>query len=161
MKKQIKQPVFYHGVKNDLNTLMKFVYIFEKDIKLLNKENYFSIKYPEAFLIFKQKLQKVIKYSTQKELNEGAYIKNCQYTLYYTKQKFQVWDLCRHLRNAICHALIEKTEMNKYSVLKIPDYYKRKISSEGYLDYSIIKFFLVEIVKKYENTEISNQINNA
>lgn len=143
----------YNGLKSDYNTLAKFVYIYEKEIKNLNTESQFSQKYSQAFYVFKHHLKGSIKYATLEELSQDV-ANSKKYTLYYTKHKFQVWDLCRHLRNSISHAIIEKGEMEKRKkIIIILDKYRGKVTSKGYLDYSSIKEFIVEMIKKYEEKE--------
>lgn len=143
----------YNGLKSDYNALAKFVYIYEKEIKNLNSESQFSQKYPQAFNVFKHHLKGSIKYATQEDLNQEVEDSK-KYTLYFTKHKFQVWDLCRHLRNSISHAIIEKGEMEKRKkIIIILDKYRGKVTSKGYLDYSSIKEFVIEMIKKYEEKE--------
>lgn len=148
-----KSSIPYNGLKSDYNTLAKFVYIYEKEIKGLNSESQFSQKYSQAFCVFKNKLKENIKNATQEELIQEVE-ESKKHTLYFTKYKFQVWDLCRHLRNSISHAIIEKGEIEKRKkIIKIPDKYRGKFTSKGYLDYSSIKEFIVKLENEYEEKE--------
>ena len=73
-----------------------------------------------------------------------------QNTLFFTKSKTQVLDFCRHLRNAFCHALLEKNQPQK-GFLSIKDKSYGKYTCIGYLEYEIVKRFMLELIKSYES----------
>ena len=70
----------------------------------------------------------------------------CPPKLYFTKRTVLVLDLLRHLRNSFSHGLLTM-ESNKIIVC---DKYRNFQTSKGYLEYKLLKEFIVEIVKEYE-----------
>ena len=138
--------MYYNGLTNDLNSFAKFIYIYETEIKCMTKLSDFSGKYNKSYEIFlKNKLKNYIKYVRRKEILN--LIGSKRYTLHMTKQKFQIWDLCRHIRNSIVHALVF---IDKDKLL-ITDKHCGRLTTTGYLSYKHVKEFIVEIINEYEN----------
>ena len=134
---------------NDLNCLAKFVYIYETSIK--NMEGglkTFSRKYGKAYNVFiKNKLNKKIKYATTKEIT--LLTGKEKYTFHMTKSRYQIWDLCRHLRNSFAHGLLSISEDH----IEIADKRLKCFTAIGCLEYDSLKEFIVEIIKEYESNE--------
>lgn len=137
----------YNGLKNDLNVIAKFVFIYETEIKHISKLPEFSHKFAKSHNTFIRNQKKLkIKYAKTKEINDYlAY--NQKYTFYMTKQKFQIWDFCRHIRNSFSHALLL---VNKTDFI-IKDINNKHITACGTLNYKLIKEFIVEIINEYED----------
>ena len=137
----------YNGLNDDLKSFAQFVYIYETNIKNMQGGlNEFSHKYSRAYNMFvKNKLNKKIKYATTKEI---ASLKDeKKYPFYMTKQRFQVWDMCRHLRNSFAHANLRVSG----NTIVVTDKRLKRLTATGFLDYSSVKEFIVAIIKEYEN----------
>lgn len=137
----------YNGLKSDFNCLAKFVFIYETVIRKINREIDFKQQSPNALYLFKHKLQQNMKYAKVCEIRNMP--EQVKQTLYFTQQKCQIIDFCRHLRNSFSHGLLKK-ETHK---IVIPDISKGYYSSKGFLEYSIVKEFVIEVIKEYENAE--------
>lgn len=136
----------YNGLKQDLNTFAKLVYIYETQIKFLYKEKMFVEKYSKAYSVYKQKIRSNLKYATRegiKHLDDKIITSK----LYFTRKRVLILDLLRHIRNSFSHGLLIKDSKN----LKISDKYRQFKTSKGSLEYSTIKEFIVEIIKQYED----------
>jgi hypothetical protein len=137
--------MLYNGLKDDLDSFAKFVYIYANEIEYLKREKDFSSKYPTAYNVFKSKLQKNMKFTTCNEianLKEGK-----KQTLFFTGSKAKAIEFCRHIRNSFSHGLLE----NKADSLIISDKDKGRYTSKGYLDFDSVKMFIEGIVNDYEN----------
>ena len=139
--------MLYNGLKDDMNSFAKFVYIYEFIIKKLGKEKEFSLQFPDAFYLYKHELKNQMKYAKRIDMN--ALPINNKHTLYFTKQKVQVLDFIRHFRNSFVHGLLE----HKSQKLFVSDKFRTFNTSIGYLDYMSVKKFIVEIIKEYENNK--------
>lgn len=139
--------MIYNGISNDLKTYAQFVYIYENRIKNFNRESDFIEFSENAFNEFKN-IRKSIKYLKIDEILKQNNF--AQYTLFFTKSKTQVLDFCRHLRNAFCHTLLEKNQPKK-GFLTIEDKRYGKYSCIGYLEYELVKRFMLELIKRYES----------
>lgn len=137
--------MIYNGLKQDLNTFAKLVYIYETQIKFFTKEKIFIEKYSKAYSIYKQKIRSNLRYATGKEIKHID--DKITSKLYFTKSTVLVLDLLRHIRNSFSHGLLIKDSKN----LKIFDKYRQIKTSKGSLEYSTIKEFIVEIIKQYED----------
>lgn len=135
----------YNGLKSDLNSLAKFVFIYETEIKKMVNETDFKQFNEQAFYSFKHKIQAKIKNATINEIKNSP--ESSKQTLYFTKQKNQILDFCRHLRNAFSHGLLRK-ESKKMIII---DKNRGNCTSKGYVEYDITKKFIVEIIKEFEN----------
>ena len=138
--------MYYNGLKNDLNSFAKFIFIYETEIKYISGLPEFSYKFAKSYNTFlKNKKKLKIKYATIKEIKDLT--DNQKYTFYMTKHKFQIWDLCRHIRNSFSHAklLINQTDFI------IKDMKNKDITAIGTLNYKLIKEFIIEIINEYEN----------
>ena len=106
----------------------------------------FSARYNKSYEIsLKNKLKNHIKYARRKEILN--LIDRERYTLHMTKQKFLIWDLCRHIRNSFAHALIF-IDKDK---LMITDKHCGRLTTSGYLNYKHVKEFIVMIINEHEN----------
>ena len=107
----------------------------------------FSNKYKDAFQHSWKKLKKQVKYTKINEL-ENMIIENDNnnYSLYYTKSKVLILDFCRHFRNSFSHALTNR----KQGKLFINDKKGVKNTCLGFVNYSDVKEFIIEIIKEYE-----------
>lgn len=144
----------YNGLQSDFNSLAKFVFIYETMInKRMNKENDFLQLSSKAFYLFKHKLQPNMKFATVKEIENLP--EQAKQTLFFTKQKVQIIDFCRHLRNSFSHGLLKK-ENNR---IIISDIGRGNCTSKGFLEYRIVIEFVIEIVREYENTNKSKKQN--
>ena len=146
MRAKRNRIMYYNGLKNDLNSFAKFIFIYETEIKYISGLPEFSYKFAKSYNTFlKNKKKLKIKYATIKEIKDLT--DNQKYTLHMTKQKFQIWDLCRHIRNSIVHALVF---IDKDKLL-ITDKHCGRLTTTGYLSYKHVKEFIVEIINEYEN----------
>ncbi len=136
--------MLYNGLKNDLNSFAKFIFIYETTIKLMNREKDFFTEYYVAYIKFKA-LQKKMKFLTIAKIANLS--KKETRTLFFTKSKFQVADFCRHMRNSFVHGLLQKDKKNIY----ISDENGRQKTATGYLEYQPVKEFIIEVIKKYES----------
>lgn len=66
-----------------------------------------------------------------------------------TKHRFQIWDMCRHLRNSFSHGLLNVSENH----VIITDKHLKRLTATGFLDYISVKEFIVEIIKEYESNK--------
>ena len=139
-----KKCMIYNGVYNDLKLFAQFVYIYENKIKYFNRESDFTEFSENAFYEFK-KIRNKIKYSKKGDILKQK--DSSKYTLFFTKSNTQVLDFCRHLRNAFCHALIEK--QSKFIYIK--DINRGGYSCCGFLEYKPIKQFMIELKMRYES----------
>ena len=137
--------MLYNGLNDDLNSLAKFVYIYADEIQSLKKEKEFGSKYPNAYKVFKNKLQRNMKFATCKEIANLKEEK--KHTLFFTGSKAQTIELCRHLRNSFSHGLLN----NQSSQLMIFDKDKGSYTSKGYLNCNDVKEFIEGIIKDYES----------
>ena len=139
----------YNGLKDDLNSLAKFVYIYETEIKNMpGGLKDFSHRHIEAYNIFmKKKLNRKMKYATTKEI--VSLTGSEKFTFHMTKHRFQIWDLCRHLRNSFAHGLLSISENH----IEIADKHLGRITAVGYLDYASVKEFVIGIINEYENNK--------
>jgi len=134
----------YNNLESQLKTLAKFVFIYESHIKEKSKEADFKEISTEALYVFKKSIQKKIKYATDEEIRSEK-TSNKQ-TLFFTKNKVQILDFCRHLRNSICHGIISKDGCK----LNIPDKNRGKETSKGFLDYDHVITFIKYIILNFE-----------
>lgn len=137
----------YNGLKSDLNSFAKFVFIYENVIKQMSRENEFNQLSGKALCLFKRNLRPNIKFATVNKIK--VMTGQGKQTLFFTKQKSQIIDFCRHLRNSFSHGLMKK-ENNK---IIIPDISRGNYTSKGFLKYCIVKEFVVEVIKGFENTK--------
>lgn len=134
----------YNGLKSDMNVFSQFVFIYETKIKFQWKYNDFFKISEQASYIFKHKVQPKVKYATKEEIAlQTDFLKQ---TLFFTKNKVQIIDFCRHFRNSFVHALMEKQGKS----LAITDIYRNNETCKGTLDYAIVKEFIVQIINDYE-----------
>lgn len=141
--------VLYNGLQSDMNTFAKFVYIYEKQIKLQSKADDINIISQQAGYLFKT-MQKKMKYLTKKEIKEQRF--SACYTLYFTKYKVQWVDYCRHLRNSFVHGNLKINGNELY----IADKNRNNATCTGYLEYGLVKKFVVQIINGYEQNCSSN-----
>lgn len=134
----------YNNLESELNTLAKFVFIYESRIREMLKEADFKEFSTEALLVFKDSLCENMKYANDKEIRSEK-TSNRQ-TLLFTKSKVQILDFCRHLRNSFCHGIISKDGCK----LNIPDRNRGKETSKGFLDYDNVIVFIKHIIKDFE-----------
>lgn len=72
----------YNGLKGDMNTLAKFVFIYEKKIKHKSRVDEFTEVSAEAMHVFKHDIQPHIKFATKEEIaNQTDFSKQ---TLFFT-----------------------------------------------------------------------------
>ena len=135
----------YNCLGGDLKTLLQFVFIYEKRIKDMSKNVDFFTVFISASRLFKKSIQKTMRYASVESLNNAFEIKGGA-TLAFTEYKVQVIDFCRHLRNSISHALIRKEREKIYII----DKQRKRFTSRGYLDYSLVIDFVVAIIKDYQ-----------
>ena len=136
----------YNGLKADMSTFAKLIYIYETQIKYFNKESEFEYQYKKAHIAYKNLIKKKIKYATREDIKSLEPEIEVPPKLYFTKRTVLVLDLLRHLRNSFSHGLLTM-ESNKIIVC---DKYRNFQTSKGYLEYKLLKEFIVEIVKEYE-----------
>lgn len=141
----------YNGLKSDMNTLAKFVFIYEKKIKYKSRVDEFAEVSTEASHVFKRNIQPLVKFATKEEIsNQNDFSKQ---TLFFTGDgKAQIYNFCRHLRNSFGHAILEKN--NNLIFVNDEDSRARK-TAVGFLPYKIVKEFIVPIIQAYE-TEFIN-----
>lgn len=131
---------YYNSLKSDLNLLAKFVFLYEKEIKLVHRLDDFKKKYPNAELIFKKTIQSKVKQAKLKYIQDRQ---EEEEGLIFTGRDCQVLDFCRHLRNSFCHALIKR----EGKLLYIPDRSRGKKTSVGAIEYKRVKEFIIELTK--------------
>ena len=140
----------YNNLESQLKTLAQFVFIYESHIKQILKETDFKEISTNALHVFKCSLQKKMKYATDEEIRNKK-LSNKQ-TLLFTKNKVQILDFCRHLRNSICHGIISKNGCK----LNIPDRNRGKETSEGFLDYEQVISFVKNIIQDFEEKNVTH-----
>lgn len=100
----------YKGLNSDMNLFSKFVFVYETEIKHLEKADDFLKFSTRAAHIFRHEIQPKVKNATRKELK--SQIDFTKHSLFFTKSKAQILDFCRHLRNSFVHANLEKQKTN-------------------------------------------------
>ncbi len=136
----------YNGLEKDLSLLSKFVFIYEKRIKSLEKQADFMTAFSHANELYEQSIKPYVSHSKIKKLILDPH-KDKKYTLRFTKKYAQILSFCCHLRNSFVHGLLIKCG-NK---LQIKDENRHKTtSSDGYLDYKTVRNFLLAIIDEYE-----------
>lgn len=138
----------YNGLVGDLKTMAQFVFIYEKQIRFINKNQEFQELFPDAYRNYEQKIKKHLRYDKAGYLKEAILDKKVgkDTTLAFTKNKIMIVDLCRHIRNAICHASLYK----KRDKLFIEDMNSSQVASSfGYIEYPAIKEFFVAIIREF------------
>lgn len=135
----------YNGLKSDLNSLSKFVFIYETRIKRMSREEDFRQFSYNAFYLFKHKLRTNIRFATMSEIKDIS--DQTKGTLFFTKKINMIMDFCRHLRNSFSHGLLKK-ENNMMIIL---DVYRKNYTSIGFLEYKTTINFIIEIIKDFEN----------
>ena len=144
MAKPIQESTSYNGLLADFKLLAQFVFIFETELKLMNKQSEFKEKYPKAFNYVKDLCKKIKHVKTVDIPNQEITDK---YTLFFAKNNSKCLDFLRHLRNSFTHALLSKQNERLFISDKKT---KNKESCKGYLDYKIVKQFIVELQKEYD-----------
>lgn len=142
MSKEVTNTI-YNGLKSDMNTFAKFVFIYEKSIKLMGKAGDINTISQQAGYLFKN-LQKKMKYLTKKGIKDQRF--SPRYTLYFTEHKVQWIDFCRHFRNSFVHGSL----VIKGNELYITDMIRNSITCTGYLEYGLVKELVVQIINGYE-----------
>ena len=138
----------YNGLKNDMNSFAKFVFIYETTIKHFSKAQDFVLYNNDAADFFKKYIQPKVRYVKGKEFVVFQ-DKPSKQTLFFTKQTVQILDFCRHFRNSFTHATLGKNSMR----LTINDSNRNKTTCLGDIDYSSVKDFIVIIVNGYESKD--------
>lgn len=128
-----------------MNLFSKYVYIYETEIKHYGKFIDFLQISEKAAYMFKHKIQPKVKYASKTEI--AAQTDFTKQTLFFTKDKVQILDFCRHLRNSFVHALLEK----RGPMIFIQDKNRTVETCKGYLDYKILKEFLIQLVNDFES----------
>lgn len=138
----------YNGLKDDMDCLSKFVYIYETCIKTKSNVSEFSQISNSAAIHFKQHIQPKVKFATQAEIATTVFTKESKKTLLFTSDgKAQIYNFCRHLRNSFVHGLLENDSDEKLVIL---DNIQGKITAKGSLDYKTVKDFIVLLISEYE-----------
>lgn len=117
----------------------------EKKLKLRPK---FQKEFPKAYSYYFAHLDNHIIYGKMSNLEEK--LQKTNFTLTYTKEGCQVYDLCRHLRNSLCHSLFEITEDGFY-IIDTCKSNRNSRTSSGYLKSEELYEFIEIIVNEYEN----------
>lgn len=137
----------YNGLKKDLNIFAKFAFIYETEIKKLGNVNEFSKLSERSVMFFDEQIQKVTRYA---KVKNNKWPKKQGITLIFTKEKVKILDFCRHLRNSFVHAQLKKGNQK----LEIHDKGRKGIvTAKGYLTYSSVKNFIIQIIEDYEKIE--------
>lgn len=133
-----------------MNTLAKFVFIYEKKIKYRSRVDEFAEVSTEASYAFKHNIQPHVKFATKKEIvNQTDFSKQ---TLFFTgdSKAAQIYNFCRHLRNSFNHAQLQK---NAKELFILDNDNHRRPTCRGWLEYAMVKDFLVWIIRDYESKE--------
>lgn len=139
--------MLYNGLYYNLNTLSKFVYIYETRIKTMSRTDDFLNLSKGAACVFKSKIQPKIKYATKDEIaNQTDFTKQ---SLFFTKKKVLIIDFCRHLRNSFNHALLIKQRTRPIS-FSITDISSNQYTCKGFLNYTSVNKFILHIIQDYE-----------
>lgn len=136
--------MLYNGLKDDMNTFSKFVYIYETKIKFIGKVSDFLMVSKKASYLFKHNIQPKVKYAKKEKI--ASLTDYSKQTLFFTNSRVQIFDFCRHLRNSFVHALLEKKDNKFY----ITDKCRNKETCKGFIDYAFVKDFVAQIIKDYE-----------
>lgn len=143
--------MLYNGLDSDLKTFAKFVFIYETKIKNIRCIKDFKSFSKEAFNIFNSDLQPKIKYASMDEL--ASQTDFSKQTLFFPKDKAQILDFCRHLRNAFSHTYLSKKN-KKPILLFISDYLgSKKQTCKGFLEYKSVIKFINQVVKDFESLQ--------
>lgn len=138
--------MMYNGLQNDMTSFAKFAFIFEKEIKANVKNEEFKSRFKTAFELYEHKVKCHVRYAKQKDI--AKITDYAKFTLFFTKKYSQVLDFCRHLRNSFVHGILIKED----KLLVINDKNNRQnVTSKGYLEYSLVKGFVKEIINVYEH----------
>lgn len=133
----------YNNIEDQLKTFAKFVFIYETKIKQMTKETDFNSISSDALHSFKR-MQKSMKYAKEEEIRNTTIFS--KQTLLFTKNKVQILDFCRHLRNSICHGIISKDDKK----INIPDKYRGRVTAKGFLEYETLIEFVVKVMQGAE-----------
>lgn len=137
----------YNNFLSEFKTLAQFVFIYEKVIKLLNREKDFKVLFKKSFVVFGKQLQSYIKYCKKEEINKPEEIASCtRQTFFFAKNKCKILDFSRHLRNSFCHAFIVKSGDWCF----IQDSYQGRLSCVGKVKCNELMEFLNAVIKEYE-----------
>ena len=100
-----------HGAKNLFDKLAKLVIIYETKIINLSTCPDFEKNFSSAYGIFKERIQKNVRNGNCAQIEKFKAQPEC--TLLFTGNKYQVADLCRHLRNSFVHARLRQKVVHK------------------------------------------------
>lgn len=138
--------MMYNGLQNDMTSFAKFAFIFEQEIKTKVKNEEFKSRFKTAFELYEHKVKCHVRYAKQKDI--AKITDYAKFTLFFTKKHSQVLDFCRHLRNSFVHGILIKED--KFLVINDKNN-RQNVSSKGYLEYSLVKGFVKEIINVYEH----------
>ena len=136
-----------HGAKNLFDKLAKLVIIYETKIINLSTCPDFEKNFSSAYGIFKERIQKNVRNGNCAQIEKFKAQPEC--TLLFTGNKYQVADLCRHLRNSFVHARLRAVG-KKLFINDVKD--RNQTSTAGYLEISCLDSFLTELIKEYEKS---------
>ena len=136
----------YNGLQNDMTSFAKCAFIFEEEIKADVKMGEVKGRFKTAFELYEHKVKCHVRYVKQKDI--ATISEYAKFTLFFTKKHSQVLDFCRHLRNSFVHGILIKED--KFLVINDKNN-RQNVSSKGYLEYSLVKGFVKEIVNVYEH----------
>ena len=142
----MKKKDMYKGHAKHVTWLGKFVIAFEHSVKgeIQTKSDFIKM-YPQTHEIFELQIKSKVHNAKIKKID--TILENGKVSLVYNGNKCLILELCRHLRNSICHANL-KVEDNKLHIL---DFYQRKYSSKGYLSVNTGISFVKTFVSEYES----------
>lgn len=136
--------MLYNGLQSEMNLLSKFVFIYETEIKYKRKADDFLMISAQATYVFKHNIQPKVRYATKDKI--AIHTDFSKFTLIFTKDKVQIIDFCRHLRNSFVHALLER----RGQTLLITDKSRNRETCKGTLEYNLVRNFILQVVKDYE-----------
>lgn len=143
--------MLYNGFNSDLETFAKFIFIYENQIKSMNNKADFSILSQGALHFFSTNIQPVVKYVKANKF--AVQPVSSKHTLFFTKNKNQILDFCRHFRNSFCHILLQKSGTTS---IIIRDNYNGDATCDGTLEHNVLIQFITQIINDYEMTEKNN-----
>lgn len=138
----------YKGHKQYINSLGRFCAVFEIAIRnRITGDKQFALAYPQSYAVFKT-FKQSLGHAKASEIDNVLSTRR-NVTLAYCGNNSLVYELCRHVRNSVCHMLLKVEDDNLY----IYDKSFGKTTCKGYIQKKKVLSFINSIVREYEQSE--------
>lgn len=135
----------YNGHKSYITDLGKFCAIFELEIKnRITGDQQFALTYPETYTKFKA-FKNNLGHAKTNDIND-VINRRKGITLAYSGSNSLAYELCRHIRNSVCH-MLPSVERDK---ILINDKYRGRISCKGSINKRLFLDFIRSLIREYE-----------